>query len=548
QIQINQQPVTPTVSHNSPVCEGTPIQLTASNVVGGGNLVYEWTGPNGFNSNVQNPLIENADTLNAGAYVLRVGVDGCFSLPSSPIPLQIKPSPEQPEVRSNASIADPICEGEILQLETDYNPDATYQWVGPNGFNSNLYNPFVSNVTTAQSGQYSLNIIVADCPSEVVMVDVGIQSKPANPIAGNSSPICADADLQLNVANAVAGVTYEWFKAGNNEFVGEGAPLTVEGVAAQDAGDYYVVASIGNCATDAYSSQGAVTQVFTEVVIENATREVAYAGGEIFSCDPEVEIAAIAPEIAKGSWSIADPTNSAAIINPTNAQTVVANLETGVTKLVWSLDNGVCGVVSTDTLEISYNVPPTAVTDSFSIGVNEVIDLGLIRNDELKANDINIYINDPLQLGETQRNFEEVEFANNLDSLSRYTYFAAENAVGTEIFEYEICNKECPDLCSSAMVVIQIGEDVECEAPELVTPNDDGFNDTFIIPCLANHPNSSITIFNRWGDEIYRSDNYQNDWGGTYNGELLPTGTYYYLLEVNDAAGTTLNGYLFLQR
>ena len=78
--------------------------------------------------------------------------------------------------------------------------------------------------------------------------------------------------------------------------------------------------------------------------------------------------------------------------------------------------------------------------------------------------------------------------------------------------------------------------------------NEDGFNDSFIIPCLANHPGSSITIFNRWGDEVYRSDNYQNDWEGTYNGELLPTGTYYYLLEVNDAAGTTLNGYLFLQR
>jgi len=61
QIQINQQPSTPTVSHNSPVCEGTPIQLTASNVVGGGNLIYEWTGPNDFTSNQQNPLIETID-------------------------------------------------------------------------------------------------------------------------------------------------------------------------------------------------------------------------------------------------------------------------------------------------------------------------------------------------------------------------------------------------------------------------------------------------------------------------------------------------------
>ena len=89
---------------------------------------------------------------------------------------------------------------------------------------------------------------------------------------------------------------------------------------------------------------------------------------------------------------------------------------------------------------------------------------------------------------------------------------------------------------------------MDCEAPNLVTPNNDGDNDAFIVPCLANHPGSSITFFNRWGDEVFRSDNYQNDWQGTYQGEQLPTGTYYYLLEVNDASGTVLNGFLFLQR
>lgn len=276
---------------------------------------------------------------------------------------------------------------------------------------------------------------------------------------------------------------------------------------------------------------------------------MAYAGDEIYSCVPEVNISAIVPEVATGFWSVVDSNSTAAIINPTQASTIIENLETGITEVVWSLDNGVCGTVSTDTLLISHNVPPQAFNDTFNIGVNEVIDLGLIRNDDLRASDVNIYINTPLVLGETQRNFEDVQFANNLgDSLSRFTYFAAENAVGTETFEYEICNKECPDLCSTATAVIRIGENVDCEAPNLVTPNNDGFNDSFIVPCLVNHPGSSITIFNRWGDEVHRSDNYQNDWFGTYENELLPTGTYYYLLEVNNASGTVLNGYLFLQR
>ena len=154
----------------------------------GTNYIYEWTGPTDFSANVQNPLIESADSSNAGAYILRVGIEGCFSLPTSPVPLQLKLSPEQPEVRANASILEPLCEGEILQLETDYRSDAIYQWVGPNGFTSNLFNPIISEVTTVQSGQYQLNIIVDDCPSTVAMIDVGIQTKPPIPIAVNNSP------------------------------------------------------------------------------------------------------------------------------------------------------------------------------------------------------------------------------------------------------------------------------------------------------------------------------------------------------------------------
>ena len=406
----------------------------------------------------------------------------------------------------------------------------------------------MNDITTAQSGQYQLNIIVDDCPSSVASVEVGIQSRPQPPIAGNNSPICEDTDLQLNVANVANGVAYEWFRKGSNEFVGEGSPLILEGVNAEDAGEYYVVAAIGNCMTDAFDNQGIIPQVFTEVIVEDAVREVAFAGDPIFSCESQVDVSAIVPEIATGSWSVLDPNNSAAVINPNSAETTVNNLERGVTQLVWSLDNGICGVVSMDTLAISFNVPPDAVNDTFNIGVNEILDLGLIRNDDLKATDVNIYINTPLELGETQRNFEEIEFANNLDTLSRFTYFAGENVVGTEVFEYEICNQECPDLCATATVFIKIGEDVDCEAPNLVTPNNDGDNDAFIVPCLANHPGSAITFFNRWGDEVFRSDNYQNDWQGTYQGEQLPTGTYYYLLEVNDASGTVLNGFLFLQR
>lgn len=63
--------------------------------------------------------------------------------------------------------------------------------------------------------------------------------------------------------------------------------------------------------------------------------------------------------------------------------------------------------------------------------------------------------------------------------------------------------------------------------PNVITPNGDGKNDYFHI--IGLWENSAMQIFNRWGQEVFQSDNYQNDWQGELdNGSLLSPGTYYY--------------------
>jgi len=215
----------------------------------------------------------------------------------------------------------------------------------------------------------------------------------------------------------------------------------------------------------------------------------------------------------------------------------VTNLQSGTNTFVWALEADNCGVTSSDTLSVSHNVAPIATEDFYNIGMNEIQDINLIENDFLQSTDATITILTDLQLGRVIPN-----------GFGEFTYVPNENAVGVETFTYQICQNECPDLCVEAFGTIVIGENVDCFAGEFVTPNNDGFNDTFIVPCLANHPNSSISIYNRYGDEIFFSDNYQNDWEGTYNGAILPAGTYYYILRVNDPVGTVLSGYIFLQR
>ena len=67
-------------TNSGPVCLGGTLNLTSNSVAGG---TYSWTGPNGFTSSEQNPIINNFTATNAGAYNLVIDLDGCSSDPST---------------------------------------------------------------------------------------------------------------------------------------------------------------------------------------------------------------------------------------------------------------------------------------------------------------------------------------------------------------------------------------------------------------------------------------------------------------------------------
>jgi gliding motility-associated-like protein len=78
---------------------------------------------------------------------------------------------------------------------------------------------------------------------------------------------------------------------------------------------------------------------------------------------------------------------------------------------------------------------------------------------------------------------------------------------------------------------------VEVMIPASFSPNNDGFNDTWMI-ARPFGTTISVKVFNRWGNEVYSSAEYKNDWRGkgvsNFLGEDVPEGTYYYVVEATD--------------
>lgn len=71
---------------------------------------------------------------------------------------------------------------------------------------------------------------------------------------------------------------------------------------------------------------------------------------------------------------------------------------------------------------------------------------------------------------------------------------------------------------------------------DFISPNDDGYNDNFVVEYIQYFPNCQLLIYNIWGDLVYKKSNYQNEFDGHSNtglilvGKQLPDGVYYYTL------------------
>ncbi|MDT0605636.1 gliding motility-associated C-terminal domain-containing protein [Croceitalea rosinachiae] len=73
----------------------------------------------------------------------------------------------------------------------------------------------------------------------------------------------------------------------------------------------------------------------------------------------------------------------------------------------------------------------------------------------------------------------------------------------------------------------------------LFSPNGDGVNDVLVLVGHQNFPNSSLQIFDRYGNNVYAENGYDSTWDGSGENGNLPKGTYFYILDLGDGTEVT---------
>lgn len=194
------------------------------------------------------------------------------------------------------------------------------------------------------------------------------------------------------------------------------------------------------------------------------------------------------------------------------------------------------GCTSADTVNVGrLTYAPIAQDDFDSTGYRSEVEIYVLDNDYDPDNNI-----DSLSLSVSVPPMSGNATVNKTNFTIIYT--PDENFNGSDQFEYQICDEF--DNCDEANVFVMVSG-FRFFIPNAFSPNGDGINDYFEILGIEYYEGNSIEIFNRWGNRVYRARNYGIDasprfWDGKSNtgvkigNEDLPTGTYFYVLDLGN--------------
>ncbi|MFP4664492.1 MAG: hypothetical protein ACLFM1_08690, partial [Bacteroidales bacterium] len=338
------------IGANSPVCMGDDINLTES---GGSGVSWSWSGPDGFSSTQNNPVISGAVIANEGTYHVTVtDASGCQDTASIFVEVLKEPA-------AAASSNSDVCEGSDLELYETGSEAVSWEWDGPGTFNSTDQNPVISPASSTDAGTYT--VIITDANGCTASSNTVATVNPVPAVdAGTDFDVCEGEDINLFESGGDA-TSWDW--TGPGTFTSSIQDPSITNATTADAGIYLVeVSDINGC-----TASDDVTVTVNENP-ETPTADIDCSGGT----DAGV-ITVTSPLGTDYEYSI-DGTNFQAGTSfgplPNGSYTItVENITTGCTSTGNSL-NLDCGCTNPTDLSLASLSGSTCVESPFSLSGN----------------------------------------------------------------------------------------------------------------------------------------------------------------------------------
>lgn len=575
--------ITPTVAvnSNSTVCENGSVNLTASAT---GTVTYNWTGPNGFNSTLQNPVMNNLPPQASGIYSVQLasttGTLVCYA--GNTTSVTVIPVPQVTVAPSVIS----VCQDDNFGFSAGAPGATTYSWTGPNVFSSSSPNIAIGNAVPAMTGIYSVTATFVQngvtCASSN-SVDVTVKPK----VHFTLTPIPNVCDNTTLLVNGPAGATsYTW--SGPNGFNSNTQDLTINNANTSHSGIYTLIVDVNGCKTQDSLIVSVLTPVTFSIVPNNVsicrgdtvdlyTLPIGGTGVYNISWLPNSGIFAqlgnnaIALPAVSTNYTIvvndvACPTQSVTTnfiiyVNPAPAPNIAASTIEGCAPLCinlqsfaapqavnvfWSFGGNLNAVG--DSINFCFKNPGT-----YSI-TTTIIDINGCRSTSVAPFPITVY---PRPQPDFSWNPSEPSLIENIVNFTSYyvngpitsyhwdfgdtydlTYDTSSLAHPTHEFNlvgmYPVTLIEtnihgCTDTITKMVTVV---EDFTLYVPNAFTPNGDGHNDIFQPKGMGFKPDSyEMQIFDRWGNSIFRTTDVSKGWDGTVKGSTLKDDVYVYRIK-----------------
>lgn len=443
------------------------------------DLNVDWIGPDGFVAN-GNELID----LGAGTYEYILSDDiGCFITDSITLT-----EPDSLSVQILDSDISCFGEGDgSIELDiTGGTPDYTVFWTGPNGFST-----VSTDIFTLQAGTYEYQLGDSNACTLAGTVQIDEPQELIVDLNNTVNPNCSDSFdglIDLDVSGGQPDYSFSW--TGPDGFTAD-----TEDVEGLGPGLFNVLVSDqGSCSVNIEGIE--LMPLIT--VMASATEDTVVCQGIGF-----IEL------IGESEGELSSAWLNDLGVPITESDTLAISLDPGDYFFIYEAVNDPCE--ASDTVFVT--VLPAPLADA--------------------GNGQFIFPEEPVILGGNPTSFDGNQVlwspTELLDDSTAY------NPTATGILEDQsFIVTVIDEFNCAASDTINVSIIPEIIIPDGFSPNGDNTNDLWQIENVGLYPSITVEIYNRWGDLLWRNIGYTEPWDGLYDGQPLPIGTYYYVIDINE--------------